>query len=308
MTQQSTTTLVMVSPDHFGFNAQTADTNPYQHTPQSVHKNSEQIRNEAITEFQVMVDKLKSKGINVLVLQSPPEFTPDAIFPNNWFTHHQGGTLVYFPMLAANRRLERQKKELEALLKDASIPVSTILDLTADEKDNHFLEATGSMVFDRVKKIAFAMASPRTDESEFKKFCERVGYEPVYLKTPKGHRNEVYHTNLLMCIGSEFAVVCAEVLEDEDEEGFLKMKLEELGKEYIEISLKQVYSYCGNILEVQNKKGKKFVIMSDTAYKAFTKEQLAQLEQCVEILTFSIPVIEEIGGGGVRCMVAEVFK
>ncbi|MBA3724204.1 MAG: amidinotransferase [Candidatus Levybacteria bacterium] len=308
MNRQSTNTVVLVSPDHFGFNPETAQTNPFMHTPQSLHKNTQEIRDSAVKEFKNVVAVLKKHDVRVLILPNRKDVvTPDAVFPNNWFSHHSEGQVVVYPMLTANRRLERQKDALVTLLTHANIPVSEVIDLTSDEENGLVLEATGSMVLDRVNKVAFAMASSRTNEVEFKKWCTLMGYEGVYIITPKYHRQEVYHTNLLMSIGTSFAVVCLEVIEDDQVRRQVKDLIEELGKEYIEISLDQVYNFCGNILEVQSTSGEKKIVMSEGARDAFTKEQLDRLAKHGEIVSIAIPTIEEVGGGGVRCMIAEVF-
>ena len=308
MPKQSTSTIVMVSPDHFGFNPQTAETNPFMHTPETMHLDAHEILDTAKREFNNMVDVLRLHGITVLILPSRSDkLTPDAVFPNNWFSHHEDGKLVLYPMLTPNRRLERQTDPLRALLESAGLKDQEVIDLTHDEEKNHILESTGSMVLDRVHKVSFAMASPRTVQEEFEKWCKVMDYEGVYLTTPKSHRQEVYHTNLEMCIGSDFAVVCLEVLEDVKEQAHLRSKLESLGKDVIEISLEQVYGFCGNVLELQSSAGEKFILMSETAHKAFTKEQLDRLGKYVKPIVIPIPTIEEIGGGGVRCMVAEIF-
>jgi len=308
MDQQSTAVIIMVRPDHFGFNPQTAETNPFMHTPQALHKNEEEIRDAAVAEFESMVSTLRANDVTVHVLPSRTDvMTPDAVFPNNWFSHHQDGRLVLYPMLTPNRRLERQNKTLVELLKKNNIPVSKIIDLTADEKKGRILESTGSMVLDRVNKIAFALASSRTIEKEFEKWCKTMDYEGVYIVTSNTHKAEVYHSNLFISIGTAFAVVCLDVIENAEEQELIKKELEHLGKEVIAINLKQVYAFCGNILELQTKDGKKKIIMSKTAWHAFTGEQLLRLKKQGEIITIEIPVIEEVGGGGVRCMMAEVF-
>lgn len=308
MTQQSTFCVVMVRPDHFGFNPQTAETNPFMHTPQAVHMDTHEIRKKALLEFDQMVNTLRNQDITVLVLPSRSDaITPDAVFPNNWFSHHQNSTLIIYPILTANRQLEVQTEALTALLATVGIYIERVVDLTQDRKDGLFLESTGSMVLDRVHNVAFAMASPRTIKEEFDEWCKIMGYEGVFIKTPASHRKEVYHTNLEMSIGNDFAVVCLKVLEDKDEQALIRKKLSSLGKDVIEISLEQVYAFCGNVLEVHSKNGDKFVVMSETAKDAFTAEQLGRLEKYVKPLVMSIPTIEEVGGGGVRCMLAEVF-
>lgn len=297
----------MTRPDHFGFNPQTAGTNPFQHTPESIHENGEEVRKAAIVESERMIEKLRQNDIEVLVLTSPDHITPDAIFLNNWFSHHEDGKLVFYPMLAPNRRLERQQAKLVDLLRTVGIIEPEIIDLTHDEDNGLILEATGSMVLDRVHKVAFAMASTRTIKEEFDKWCEMMGYEGVFINSTKHHKGEVYHTNLNMCVGSQFVVVCLEVIESEEEKEILRKKIKDLGKELIEISLDQVYKFCGNILELTTKKKRKIVVMSETARRAFTQAQKEQLEKYVEIVSFDISLIEEVGGGGVRCMIAEIF-
>lgn len=308
MIKQSTNTVVMVRPDHFGFNPQTAETNPFMHDPENSHETAHDIRVQAQKEFDEMVAVLRKHKIKVILLPTREDaMTPDAVFPNNWFSHHQNGKLVLYPMLTPNRRLERQQNLLVSLLQQHSIVVNDVIDLTSNEETDTILESTGSMVLDRVSKVAFAMASPRTNEVLFRKWCKTMGYEGVYIVTPKSHFKEVYHTNLLMSIGTSFAVVCLDVIEDDAVKQQVKDLLHDLGKEVIEISLDQVYSFCGNILEVQSTTGDKKIVMSDTAKEAFTMKQLEQLEMHGEIVAVSIPTIEKIGGGGVRCMMAEVF-
>lgn len=308
MDHQSTNAIIMVRPDHFGFNPQTAETNPYQHKASELQKDVQAIRIAALQEFDGAVHILQEHGLQVFVLPSRTDVaTPDAVFPNNWFSHHEDGRLVLYPMLTPNRRLERQKEALVKLINEAGIAVSGTLDLTSDEEDGHILESTGSMVLDRMHKVAFAMASARTDKSEFDKWCSLMGYEGVYIMTPKSHTNEVYHTNLVMSIGTSFVVVCFDVLESEQQKQQLVNRLKDLGKEIIAITLDQVYSYCGNILEVQGQNGKKLIVMSETAKNAFKQEQLDRLANHGEIVSVSIPTIEQVGGGGIRCMMTEVF-
>ncbi len=300
--------MVMVRPDHFGFNAQTASTNPFQHTPQAIHKSGKEIRDAALEESATMIRTLRANGIDVLVIPSRSDvITPDAIFPNNWFSHHHDGKLVLYPMLTPIRRLERQKDALVELLRQAGIKKPEIIDLTHDEEKGMVLEATGSMILDRVHKVAFAMASARTVQEEFEKWCESMGYEGLYIHTPVHHLKDVYHTNMDMCVGSEFVVVCLEVIGDKKEKKKLLQKIKDLGKECIEISLEQVYLFCGNILELVSKDGEKIILMSETAHRTFTGDQIKRLEQYGRIVAVDIALIEEVGGGGVRCMVAEVF-
>lgn len=308
MSKQSTNTIVMVQPYHFGFNEQTAASNPYQHTPLQLHKKEKSIQNKAQREFNEMVAILRKNGITVLILSKKlRSITPDAIFPNNWFSHHQNNTLVLYPMLAANRRKERQSEALIRLLKKERIKKPNIIDLTEFENKGLFLESTGSMVLDRIHNVAFAMNSPRTTKEVFTSWCDVMQYEGVYIDSTDHHKNEVYHTNLIMSLGTKFAVICSEVIENSRERNKVLQKLKQLKKEIIEISLKQAFHFCGNILELKTADNKTIIIMSETAFAAFTKKQIKQLETYGKIITLSIPTIEKIGGGGVRCMVAEIY-
>ncbi len=297
----------MVSPDHFGFNPQTAATDPFQHEEKELGMTGNEVLAAAQSEFENMVRILREHEIEVLVLSSRKNFvTPDAVFPNNWFSHHQEGQLVLYPMLAPNRRQERQVDELLGALKTVGIVNPQIIDFTKDEEKGLILEATGSLVLDRVNKIAFAKESPRTAKEEFDKWCKEMGYEGFFMSTSDYKRN-VYHTNIMMNIGNEFAVVCLDAIDDETKKDELKKKLSELGKELIPITFKQVYSFCGNILELESKKGVRKIVMSETARSSFTSDQLARIGKYGEIVSVEIPTIEKVGGGGARCMMAEVF-
>lgn len=298
----------MVRPTQFGFNPETSATNPYQQLPDTMDNNAQEVTANAIHEFDSMVEILRGKDIDVLLL--PPRegvITPDAVFPNNWFSHHADGKLIIYPMLAKNRRLERQTDRLRSLLFTAGVPVSEVIDLSEDEQKGLFLESTGSMVLDRVHNVAFSFESARTVAKEFKKWCNMMSYEGILLHSANYEKNEVYHTNFLMSIGTEFAVFCPDVLRDAKEKDTVRARVESLGKELIEISIDQVYGYCGNILEIQSRKGKRYILLSATAHKSFTPRQLERLQTYAELLICDIPTIERIGGGGVRCMVAEVF-
>ncbi len=308
MHKQTTSTIVMISPDHFSFNEQTAKTNPFQHTPKKNQKQIESIRTKAIKEFSAMVEKLRKKGVVVYTLPSRTDtVTPDAVFPNNWFSHHSDGKLVLYPINTPNRRLERQHQALLALIEKAGISKLETIDLSKDEEIELFLESTGSMIFDRVNKVSFAMASPRTIRAAFEKWCTLMHYEGVFIQSTEQHVQSVYHTNINMSIGSDFAVVCFDVIGNKDEQKKVKEKLKNLGKEVIPISLDQVYQFCGNILELATTKDKKIIAMSETAKKAFTEKQIKAFEKYCKIVTFKIPTIEKYGGGGVRCMIAEIF-
>lgn len=303
--KQLTDTVVMISPVHFGFNLQTAKTNPFQH---QLNDSKESIQQKALKEFNDMADLLKKEGINVLVLPSRNDvLTPDSIFPNNWFSHHDSGKLVIYPMLAPNRRAEKQTDKLTQLLRSADIPITEVLDLTLDENQGNFLEGTGSLVLDREKKVVFAMESPRTTKTEFDKWCKIMGYEGILFHAYDAENFPIYHTNVTMNLGEKFVIICLESIIDESERNLVEAKLKELEKEIIPVTVKQMYKFCGNILELTNKEGTHKIIMSQTAFYGFTKEQLRKLVKFGEIITVKIPTVETVGGGSARCMMAEVF-
>jgi len=303
---QLTDTVVMTPPDQFGFNPQTASSNNFQHKPDlSAHD----VRERAMGEFEKMIALLRSKGVSELILPGrKDEVTPDAVYPNNWFSHHAGGILIVYPMLAPNRRLERQAQELKKLLTDNNIPVSKVFDITSHEEGGGVLEGTGSMVLDREHKVAFAMASPRTNKREFDEWCTMMGFEGVFFHAIDSSKFPVYHTNVAMSMGKEFAVVCLESIPDERERADVEQQIRLLGKEIVNISVAQIHQFCGNILQLISKKGEPMIVMSKTAYGAFTSINLKRLSQFGELVVADIPTIERVGGGGVRCMMAEVFK
>lgn len=295
----------MVSPDKFGFNPQTAATNVFQHIPSASEK---EVRDKAMKEFSEMVSILEKEKIKVLILGSRVDvITPDAVFPNNWFSHHQDGKLVLYPMMAKNRRDEKQPNNLKNLLNDAGINHLKIIDLSDGEKNQMILEGTGSMVLDRENKIAYAMESPRTSEKEFKSWCEIMGYEPVFFHAYDEKSVPVYHTNVLMSIGKKFTIICLESVKSHDEKMVLIKKLTGSGKKIIPISIKQMHDFCANILELESIDGFSKIIMSKTAYESLTSDQKKSLESFGKLIVADISTIEKIGGGSARCMMAEIF-
>lgn len=300
---QLANTLVMVSPDHFGFNQETAESNIFQHKVSQSEKETQQ---KAMQEFKQAVETLESAGLKILTLNSPEELTPDAIFPNNWFSHHADGRLVIYPMLAKNRRAERQAENLKNLLiKNGLTP--KIINLTEDENQGHILEGTGSLVLDRENKVAFAMESPRTVKTEFEKWCTIMGYKGVLFHSYDKDGFPIYHTNVTMSVGREYTVICLQSIKNIPERETVSAMLYDLNKEIIELSIEQVYQYCGNTLQVVDAKGNPKIIMSETAKYGFSSNQLKSLEKYGEIVTLDIPTIETVGGGSARCMLAEVF-
>lgn len=297
--------VVMVSPDTFGFNPQTAASNVFQ---QNIDLPEIKLRNLAMEEFRKMVDKLEEEKIKVLVLGSRVDLvTPDAVFPNNWFSHHQDGTLVLYPMMADNRRLERQLFKLKNLLNNAGISHLKIIDLTTNEANNLFLEGTGSLVLDRENKIAYAMESPRTNRDLFYLWCEKMSYDPVFFHAYDEKKVPVYHTNVLMSVGKKFAVICFESIESKKERSLIIKKLIDNKKRIIPISLKQMHKFCANILELESEDGFSKIVLSRTAFEALTSGQKKSLETFGKLVVADIPTIERVGGGSARCMMAEIF-
>lgn len=302
---QLTDTVVMISPDQFGFNPQTANTNVFQH---KVNIKEKELQQKAQKEFNNMVSILKSEGINVNVLPSRTGVvTPDAVFPNNWFSSHPERKIILYPMLAPNRRAERQPEELKKILSTIGINNPHIIDLSSEENRGKILEGTGSLVLDRKNKVAFAMESPRTTKIIFDEWCKKIGYQGIFFHAYDKDSLPIYHTNVTMSLGEGFAVACLESIKNLSEKKILTEKLKENGRKLIPISLKQTYSFCGNILQLKSTKGDKKIVLSKTAFKSFTLKQINQLKEFGELVVVEIPTIEKVGGGSARCMLAEIF-
>ena len=301
---QTTDTVLMIEPAAFGFNAETAQNNYFQ-----INSENAETQTKALQEFNNFVEKLRSKGINVITVKDTLEpHTPDSIFPNNWISMHQDGTVVLYPMCAVNRRWERRNDILEMLQND--FKVKEIIDLSAPENDGKFLEGTGSMIFDHDNKLAYGSVSLRLDEQLFREFCEKFGFEPVVFhsyQTANNERLPIYHTNVMMCVADQFVVICLDCIDDETERIKVVNAIVNSGKEIIEISESQMQQFAGNMLQVQNSDGKKFLVMSQSAYQSLTQEQISNIEKYSEIIYSDLETIETNGGGSARCMLAEVF-
>ncbi len=301
---QTTDTVLMIEPAAFGFNAETAQNNYFQ-----VNSENAETQNRALQEFNNFVEKLRSKGINVITVKDTLEpRTPDSIFPNNWISMHQDGTVVLYPMCAVNRRWERRNDILEILKRNFS--VKEIIDFSAPENDGKFLEGTGSMIFDHDNKLAYGSVSLRLDEQLFREFCEKFGFEPVVFhsyQTANNERLPIYHTNVMMCVADQFVVICLDCIDDETERVNVVNVIVNSGKEIIEISESQMQRFAGNMLQLQNPEGKKFLVMSLSAYQSLTPEQISNIEKYSEIIYSDLETIETNGGGSARCMLAEVF-
>lgn len=298
---QTTDTVLMVRPAAFGFNEETAVNNVFQTAgeesiiPDLARKESD--------EYAAM---LRENGIHVIVVEDTAEpHTPDSVFPNNWFSTHDDGTLVLYPMFAKNRRLERKPAALEAI--QENFHVKRTVDLTHYEEKGMYLEGTGSMVLDRVNRIAYVCRSPRVDETVLEDFCKQLQYSPVSFEAEDAGGTQIYHTNVMMHVGSEIAVVCMEAITDPDQRAAVRLSLENAGKKIVEITFDQMNHFAGNMLEVRNKDGDSCLIMSLAAYRSLSNEQVGLLASRMKLITPSLCCIEKTGGGSARCMIAEVF-
>ena len=305
---QTTNSILMIRPVAFRMNEQTAVNNYYQKVVDNLLPATVNVK--AQQEFDAFVKKLKSVGINVIVVEDTiqPD-TPDSIFPNNWISFHENGDVVLYPMFAENRRLERREDILD-ILEDNGFVINQIMDYTTAEEDGFYLEGTGSLVLDRENGKAYCALSPRADEELFIEFCEDFEFSPIVFEafqTIDGERKLIYHTNVMMCIGDTFAVICADCIDDKKER---KMVLESLRgdeKEIILITEAQLNNFAGNMLEVLGADDRRYLVMSNTAYQSLTKKQIAQIEEHLTILTSNLDTIEACGGGSARCMMAEIF-
>lgn len=303
---QTTNHVLMVRPVRFAFNEETATNNAFQVKSVSAEA-ALRIQQQAVAEFDDYVALLRGKGITVEVLQDTAEpFTPDSIFPNNCFsTHMEDGrhTLVLYPMYAPNRRRERDKL-MTALGK---MDFDQVIDLTSWEQKGNYLEGTGSLILDREHRMAYACLSPRTNREVVSEWAEALGYDYFLFHSEDEQGTPVYHTNVVMHVGTRYAIVCLDSIKDADERQTLVGLLEERGKEIVDISLEQMHQFAGNMLELCSRQGEKLLVMSQTARRSLTPRQLLTLMQDVSIVTPHIQAIETAGGGSARCMLAELY-
>ncbi|REC49124.1 citrulline utilization hydrolase CtlX [Chryseobacterium pennipullorum] len=302
---QTTDTVLMIEPIAFGYNAETAENNYFQ-----VEQTGSDIQSKALAEFNTFVGKLRSKGVNVITVKDTLDpHTPDSIFPNNWVSFHKDGQVVLYPMFASNRRVERREDIIETV-ESQGFKVTDIDDWSFSETQGHFLEGTGSMIFDHDNKIAYGSVSLRLDEKLFREFCTKYGFTPVVFhsyQTVGTERLPIYHTNVMMCVADQFVVICLDCIDDELEREKVIEVIKTSGKEIIEISEEQMQQFAGNMLQVQNKDGEKFLVMSQTAYESLATDQVSAIEKYCEIIYSDLNTIEVNGGGSARCMLAEVF-
>ncbi|MCC7534217.1 MAG: amidinotransferase [Bacteroidia bacterium] len=296
---QNTSHLVMIRPVSFTFNEQTALNNAFQKSD-SINDNAS---NMAVNEFNSFVKLLKDNGVEVMVFDDTEyPHTPDSVFLNNWFSTHESGDMVLYPMFAPNRRLERRPDIADAIAEDFQL--TEIVDLTLYEQEERFLEGTGSMVLDRDLRICYACISPRTDKTLLQVFCNKMGYELIAFHAVDKSNQPIYHTNVVMCVGDQFLVICFECIPNPTEIDFIRQST---GKEIIEISYNQLEHFAGNMLEVLNNSGEHLLVMSSQAYNSLTPLQITKLEKYARIIHTNLDTIETLGGGSARCMIAENF-
>ncbi len=301
---QTTSNILMVRPSHFGFNEETAGSNAFQ-TDDGALSLSE-IRQKAMLEFDQFVGRLRQAGVNVIVAEDTDKpVKPDAVFPNNWVSFHEDGTIVTYPMYAAVRRLERREDILENM--QSEFQVGKKLRLEGYENSDRYLEGTGSMILDRENKIAYACLSPRTELELLEEFCRLMGYEPMAFRAVDADGKEIYHTNVMMALGESFVVICMDTVRDAKENAALREKFAATQKEIIDIAMEQMMQFAGNMLQVRNTGGETYLVMSEQAYRSLTPEQIQQIQKHTNILYSPISTIETYGGGSARCMMAEVF-
>jgi len=300
---QTTNTILLIRPSNFGFNKETAANNAFQ-----INSNETQtaIQKKALQEFDHFAEQLKNEGVTVRVIQdSITPVKPDAIFPNNWGSFHADGKLILYPMFAPNRRLEKQT-EIIALIQQ-KFQVTKLIDLSHFEKENRFLEGTGSIIFDRVNKIGYACLSPRTDQELFVYVCNLLNYKAVYFHAEDTNGKAIYHSNVMMCLGEKFSVICLASISNQQERTRVTQSLSDTGHEIIDISFEQMNQFAGNMLEIKSNERKNLLVLSKSAFDCLKLNQKERLSSYCKLVPIDIKTIEHIGGGSARCMVAELF-
>ena len=304
--KQITDTVFMVRPIRFRLNEQTAVNNFYQDEDATISNQN----SKAQEEFDAFAKALQSKGIKVIIIEDDNKHdTPDSIFPNNWISTHENGDVVLYPMFAENRRLERRPEVLD-ILEERGFKINNVIDYSSAEDEGVYLEGTGSLLLDRQNELAYCSLSDRAHEVLVIEFCEDMEYTPVIFAANQSvgdQRMPIYHTNVMMALGEEYAVVCLDSVDDKKERKNLLKHIKESGKEVVAITEEQVACFAGNMMQVHNDKGERFLVMSDQAYQSLSNDQVDKLKKYNEIIHPDITTIETLGGGSVRCMMAEVF-
>jgi hypothetical protein len=297
---QTTSHILMIRPVNFEFNAETAENNAFQ-----IRSSAKDVHFKALKEFDEFVSLLQKNDIDVTVVDdTPPPHTPDSLFPNNWVSFHEDGTILLYPMYASNRRAERKEHVLEKIY--TRFTVTNKIDLSYNEKNNLFLEGTGSMVLDRENRIAFACLSPRTNKKVLDEFCEKMNYEAVVFNSVDEDGQPIYHTNVMLCVADKYVVICLDSIPAREEKDKVTKAITKTGKEMIHISYGQLNHFAGNMLQIENNKKEKLLVMSTQAYQSLTPEQVQKLNRYNRIIHSSLTTIETNGGGSARCMMAEI--
>ena len=304
LTNNAAKTILMVRPAHFGFNFDTASDNVFQNKVDTDSTN--EVHTAALAEFDAFVAKLKAHQVDVVVMEDTPEpKKPDAIFPNNWFSTHADGRYILYPVLAKSRQFERRRGFFK-LLSDV-FEVNDEIDLSHYEADEKYLESTGSMVFDHLNGICFACLSQRTDSELVRKVCEIMKYQPLLFHASDEDGNSIYHTNVMLSVGNKIAIICAESITNAAERQQVENALRLSGREIVRVSYEQMRGFCCNALEVQAADGQQYYTMSTQAYNSFTLKQRERIEKYQPIIHSDVSTVEQVGGGGSRCMMAEIF-
>lgn len=300
---QTTKNILLIRPSNFVFNSETAESNGFQF---KVEDSKDFIQQKAFAEFEAFVSNLKSKGVNVFVFDDTKlPVKPDAIFPNNWITFHSDGTVILYPMFAHNRRHERRHDIINSLKRN--FKVTSIVDLSKYEQENKFLEGTGSIVFDHINKIGYACLSPRTNKELFIRVCDYLHYKPVHFHSHDINGKEIYHTNVMLCIGEMFAVICLDSITDNEERLNVSHSLTSSKHQIIDITFDQMNNFAGNMLAIHNQNGNNLLVLSQSSFDCLTPNQKNEIQKFCELVPMSIKTIETIGGGSARCMMAEIF-
>lgn len=305
---QITNTVLMIRPVKFRMNEETAVNNYFQKSTQELEAT---VNQKAQSEFDHFVELLKGKGINVIVLEDiEAQDTPDSIFPNNWISFHANGDIALYPMFAENRRRERRPDILEQI-EAHDFKINHVIDYTSAEDDSVYLEGTGSLILDRENRKAYCAISPRASEDLLVEFCEDFEFTPIMFEanqTVNEKRLPIYHTNVMMCIAEDFAVICLDSIDDAKEKKMVTKSLKQDQKEIINISEAQMHQFAGNMLQVKGENYNSYLIMSQTAYNSLRQDQIEAIEKYTSILYANLETIEKHGGGSARCMLAEVFN
>ncbi len=300
---QSTNSVLLIRPTNFLFNTETAVSNSFQN---SIDEDSRCVATKVFKEFENLREALNFIGVDVTTINdtvSPVK--PDAIFPNNWVSFHADGIIILYPMLAENRRCERRLDVIETL-KEKFI-VKNIIDFSIYEKENKFLEGTGSIVFNHVHKIAYACLSPRTNKDIFVQLCSKLGYQPIYFNAYNQNGQSIYHTNVMLCVLENIVVICLDSITNPKDKELVLQSFFYTKHIIIDVSFIQMHNFACNVLELKTNKNKNIVVLSQRAYDCLEEDKKNIIKIYYELLPILIPTIETIGGGGVRCMIAEIF-